>query len=245
MTNDRAAYDVVLFDLDGTLIDSEPGVHAAVRHALLEGFGIASTTAELEEFMGPPLDDVLPRVYGITDPADIQRFFGLYCDHYFHGTEYDFDPYPGVLDVVRDLHGRGATLGLATAKPHESASRILDHAGIADFFTVVAGSESDGSRQAKDEVVAHAFHLLGLDGSASSAVMVGDRALDVRAGLAHGADAIGVTWGYATPGELDDIGATHVVGDAAALRTVLLPLGQNSPPCYPPFARRGSANRRP
>lgn len=215
-------YEVVLFDLDGTLIDSEPGVHAALRHALVEGFGIVPTPAELEEFMGPPLDDVLPRVYGIADPADIQRFLGLYCDVYFHGTEYDFDPYPGVLEIVRDLHERGVTLGLATAKPHESASRILERAGVADCFTVVAGSETDGSRQAKEEVVAHAFHLLGVDAAASSAVMVGDRALDVRAGLAHGADAIGVTWGYATPGELDDIGATHVVNDSAALRAVLV-----------------------
>jgi len=223
MTTDRAAYDVVLFDLDGTLVDSEPGVHAALRYALVEGFGVVPTSAELEEFMGPPLDEVLPRVYGIADRADIQRFLALYCDVYFHGTEYDFDPYPGVIDIVRDLHGRGVTLGLATAKPHESASRILERAGIADCFTVVAGSETDGSRQAKDEVVAHAFHLLGVDASASSAVMVGDRALDVRAGLAHGADAIGVTWGYATPGEFDNVGATHVVDDAAALRSFLLP----------------------
>lgn len=223
MSVGRPVYDVVLFDLDGTLVDSEPGVQAALRHALVEGFGIAPTSAELDEFMGPPLDYILPRVYGITDPADIQRFLDLYCEKYFHDTEYDFDPYPGVFELVRELHGHGVTLGLATAKPHESASRILERAGVADCFAVVAGSETDGSRQAKDEVVAHAFALLGVDAAASSAVMVGDRALDVRAGLAHGIDAIGVTWGYATPGELDDIGATHVVNDSRALRGRLLP----------------------
>lgn len=219
-----ARYDTVLFDLDGTLIDSEPGVHGALRHALVEGFGIAPTTGELEEFMGPPLDDVLPRVYGITDPADIQRFLDLYCEVYFFGLEYDFDPYPGVVDLVRDLHAADVRVGLATAKPHESAGRILDRAGIIDCFTVVAGSETDGSRQDKGEVVAHALELLGAAGGTppGRVAMVGDRALDMRAAHRHGIAPIAVAWGYAVPGELDDIGA-RVVSDAAGLRAVLFP----------------------
>ncbi len=223
MSGSAAAYAVVLFDLDGTLVDSEPGIHAALRHALLDGFGIVPTSAELDEFMGPPLDYILPRVYGITDPADIQRFLDLYCEKYFHDSEYDFDAYPGTFELVRELHGRGVTLGLATAKPHESASRILERAGIAEFFTVVAGSETDGSRQAKDEVVAYALDLLGAAADGTSAVMIGDRDLDVRAGLSHGTDAIGVTWGYSVPGEFDGIGATYVVDDATTLRAILLP----------------------
>jgi phosphoglycolate phosphatase len=216
------AYDVVLLDLDGTIIDSEPGVHAALRHALVTGFGISPTQAELEEFMGPPLDDVLPRLYGMTDRADIQRFFELYCEVYFHGTEYEFDVYPGMLELIRDLSDAGVVLSLATAKPAESAERILEHAGVVDRFTFVAGSGTDGSRQDKIEVLEHAFAQIEADGSTHRIVMVGDRALDVRAARAHDVDSIVVDWGYAPPGELDDCGATHRVSSVDALRARLL-----------------------
>ena len=220
---DAAPYDVVLLDLDGTIIDSAPGVFSAVRYGLVEGLGITPTTAQLEEFMGPPLHDVMPRVFGITDPADIRRFFDCYCEAYFHGTEYEYDPYPGMLDLIADLHAAGVRLVLATAKPHESATRILQHAGVEHRFDFVAGSETDGSRQDKADVIEHAFQQIEADGSTHRIVMVGDRALDVHAATAHGVDSIAVEWGYAPPGELDDCGATHRVVDARQLRALLLP----------------------
>jgi phosphoglycolate phosphatase len=216
------AYDVVLLDLDGTIIDSEPGVQEALRYALVTGFGISPTTAELEEFMGPPLSEVLPRVYALTDPADERRFFELYCEAYFHGTEYEFDVYPGMLELIRDVTDAGARVVLATAKPQESAERILARAGIADRFAFVAGSASDGSRQDKADVIEHAFEQIEADGSTHRIVMVGDRSLDARAAAAHGVDSIVVDWGYAPPGELDDCGATHHVSSVDALGTLLL-----------------------
>lgn len=214
------AYDLAVVDLDGTIIDSEPGVYEALRHACISAFGIVPTTTELDEFMGPPLSDVLPRVFGKTDPADEQRFHQAYCEAYFHGTEYDFDVYPGILELLRDLHGSGTRLVLGTAKPDVSAERILEHAGVRDLFEFVAGSHADGSRQDKVDVLRHAFENHPLDGR--RAVMIGDRALDVRAARAFDLDSIVVDWGYAPPGELDDCGATHRVSSIDALRTLLL-----------------------
>ena len=219
---DAAPYDVVLLDLDGTIIDSEPGVFSAVRHGLVEGLGITPTTAQLEEFMGPPLDDVMPRVFGITDPADIRRFFDCYCEAYFHGTEYEYDVYPGMLELIEQLHASGVRLVLATAKPQESATRILEHAGVADRFDFVAGSETDGSRQHKAAVIEHAFTEIEADGTTHRIVMVGDRALDIHAAASHRVDSIAVEWGYAPAGELDECGATHRVADAAQLKALLL-----------------------
>lgn len=216
-----AAYDVAVFDLDGTIIDSEPGVYEALRHACITAFGFVPTTTQLDEFMGPPLSEVLPRVFGKADPADEQRFHQAYCEAYFHGTEYDFDVYPGILDLLADVHAAGTRLVLGTAKPDVSAERILEHAGVADLFEFVAGSHADGTRQDKIDVLAHAFENHPLDGRRT--VMVGDRALDVRAARAFGLDSIVVDWGYAPPGELDDCGATHRVSTAAHLRTLLLP----------------------
>jgi phosphoglycolate phosphatase len=217
------AYDVVLLDLDGTLIDSEPGVQAAVRHALRTGFNIDPTQAQLEEFMGPPLSDVLPRVFGLTETADEERFFELFCAVYFHGMEYDFDLYPGMLGLIDELASAGVVIALATAKPAESAERILKHAEIVDRFTFVAGSASDGSRQDKVDVLEHTFMNMQANASTHRIAMIGDRALDLHAARAHGVDGIAVYWGYAPQGELDDCDATHRVTTVAELRQVLLP----------------------
>ncbi len=222
--NGEPPYEVVLLDLDGTIIDSEPGVFTATT-AALSVLGIVPTQTELAEFMGPPLIEVMPRLYGISDPAEIQRFFDRYCEVYFHGTEYEFDTYPGMLELITSLASAGVRLVLATAKPHESATRILDHAGIGGLFEFVAGSETDRSRQDKAEVLEHAFTTIDADGGTHRIVMVGDRALDVRAARAHGVDSIAVDWGYAAPGELDDCGCTHRVQTAAQLRALLLPAG--------------------
>jgi len=221
--HDNPPYNLVLLDLDGTIIDSEPGVQAAVRHALITGFGITPTQAELEEFMGPPLSDVLPRIFGLNDPADEQRFFKLFCEVYFHEMEYDFDVYPGMLDLVTDLFDAGVAIALATAKPSESAERILQHANIDHQFTFVAGSASDGSRQNKTDVLEHAFTQMQVNPVTHRIVMVGDRALDLHAAQAHGVDSIAAYWGYAPTGELDDCAATHRATTVAELRNVLLP----------------------
>ena len=216
-----APYDVVLLDLDGTILDSEPGVHEALRHAITKGFGIVPTQQELEEFMGPPLSEVLPRVFGLTDPADEQLFFELYCERYFHGTEYEFDVYPGMSQLVSDLHAAGIRVCLATSKPDASAVRIREHAGLLPCFDFVGGSHVDGSRQDKVEVVAHTLAAIGASAATHRIVMIGDRALDAQAAEAHGLDSILVTWGYAAAGELD--GATRVVSSAGALLALLLP----------------------
>ena len=223
LPSNNLPYDLVLLDLDGTMVDSEPGVQSAVRHALITGFGITPTKDELEEFMGPPLSDVLPRIFGLNDPADEKLFFELFCAVYFHGMEYDFDLYPGMLDLVNDLFDAGVSIALATSKPAESAERILQHANIDHRFTFIAGSESDGSRQNKTDVLAHAFTQMQANASTHRIVMVGDRALDLHAAQDHGVDSIAAYWGYAPLGELDDCAATHRVASVAELRKVLLP----------------------
>ena len=223
MTAAAPRYDVVLLDLDGTIIDSEPGVQAALRHALMTGFDIVPTQAQLEEFMGPPLSEVLPRVFGLHDPSDEQRFFELYCEVYFHGTEYEFDLYPGMAALIADLQAAGSRVCLATAKPDASAARILEHADLLQLFEFVGGSHIDGSRQDKVEVLEHTLRCIDADSQRHRIVLVGDRALDVRAAEAHGLDSIAVTWGYATPGELDAAGATGTATAVSDLRRLLLP----------------------
>lgn len=213
--------DVILFDLDGTVIHSEAGIHISLR-AALAALGIEPTDEELAGFMGPPLAQVLERLYGITDPAAIQLFSEGFQGSYFHAAEYEFEVYPGLPALLEELGAAGVTLALATAKPHESATRIIDRAGLGHLFAFVAGSENDNSRQDKAEVIAHALAGIDADVRTHRVVMVGDRDLDIRAARSLGIDGIAVTWGYGTLDELSDCGAIGLADDADALRALLL-----------------------
>lgn len=123
--------------------------------------------------------------------------------------------YDGVPEALTDLAGAGFRLALATSKPTPFAERIVTHFGLAHFFGFVSGATMDGSRSHKTDIIDHALASLGQD--AGTAVMVGDREQDVRGALASGVRSIGVGWGYAEPGELEQAGAGEIVATPAAL----------------------------
>jgi phosphoglycolate phosphatase len=215
-------YEVVLLDLDGTIIDSLPGIAVSVRHGL-EAIGFTGVTDEvIMKFMGPPLKDVLVDHYGRPE-SDIDSFFTAYKEKYFDNAEYDFELYPGLAQLIADLNAAGVTLILATAKPDVSAERILQHAKLDHLFAIVAGSHEDGSRQHKTDVLTHAFELASIDHTAGSIVMVGDRDSDIVAAEHFGIDSIAITYGYAPEGELEALSPTFYAANADELRAILLP----------------------
>ena len=215
-------YEVVLLDLDGTMIDSLPGIAVSVRHGL-QAIGFTEVTDEvIMKFMGPPLKDVLVDHYGRPE-SDIGSFFTAYKEMYFDNAEYDFELYPGLAKLIEDLHAAGVMLILATAKPDVSAERILQHAKLDHLFAIVAGSHEDGSRQVKTDVLAHAFELASIDHTNTSIVMVGDRDTDIVAAEHFGIDSIAITYGYAPEGELEALSPTFYASNADELRAILLP----------------------
>ncbi|MFM8154661.1 MAG: HAD hydrolase-like protein [Actinomycetes bacterium] len=220
MTSPR--YEVVLLDLDGTVIDSLPGIAVSVRHGL-EAIGFEEITDEvIMKFMGPPLKDVLVDHFGRPE-SDIDGFFAAYKEMYFDDAEYDFELYPGLGRLIEDLNAAGVMLILATAKPDVSAERILRHAKLDHLFAIVAGSHEDGSRQVKTDVLAHAFELASIDHTGTSIVMVGDRDTDIVAAEHFGIDSIAITYGYAPAGELEALSPTFYAANADELRAILLP----------------------
>ena len=212
--------DVILIDLDGTITDSIPGIFRCLRLALpvigMEGID----DDELRTWLGPPLRVTLLERYGRTE-EDLDRFVVAYRAEYFGGGEYEFEVFPGMEQLIRDIGVSDTRLVLATAKPIESAERVLTRAGLIDSFDFVSGTELDLMRQDKPSVIAHGVESVGLDITTVDAVMVGDRKEDVAGGRHHGFRTAGVRWGYADPGELEDADATYLVADAAELRAVL------------------------
>ncbi|MCW2676111.1 MAG: putative hydrolase [Modestobacter sp.] len=211
---------LVLFDLDGTLVDSAPGIWASVRVAAGELGLPAPTPAQLRSMVGPPLQDGFAAVFGITGD-DVDRAVTAYRAHYAAGAMFDAPPYPGVAELLAELRAGGATLAVATSKPEEFAVAILAHVGLLAEFAGVHGASFDGRVRHKDQVVAAA---LATHPDGDRPVLVGDRAQDVLGARVHGLPCIGAGWGPAPPGELADAGAAVVVATPGEVPAALATL---------------------
>jgi phosphoglycolate phosphatase len=202
---------LVLFDLDGTLVDSSPGIHSSVRFAARELGLPAPTPAQLRGMVGPPLQDGFALVLGVP-AGDVPHAVSAYRAHYTAGALLDVTVHPGIPDLLAALTGGGALLAVATSKPEPFAVRVLAHTGLLPAFASVHGATLDGAVRHKDQVVAAALaaHPDGRD-----PVLVGDRAHDVLGAAAHGVPCIGAGWGPAEDGELEAAGAAAVVATPA------------------------------
>ena len=217
MTNSR----VVLFDLDGTITDSAPGIIACIRYALADMGLEGPDDNAMRSFLGPPLVDTFINHFGVT-PAESTRMIAKYRERYHDVGEYENAVYAGLPEILADLQAQGATIATATSKPTESATRILTHFGLDGYFTFIGGAEMHGARQHKADVIAHTLEELGIDDPGATDIhMVGDRSHDVLGAKAFGIPTIGVLWGYGSRAELTDAGAVSIVDDAAQLRALL------------------------
>jgi phosphoglycolate phosphatase len=195
----------VLFDLDGTLTDPGEGFANCVSHAL-SSLGCARHSAgEIRKHVGPPLQETLALLLEGTG-VNVQDAVALYRERYGTVGYLENSVYPGIEPVLRGLQARGIALYLATSKPTIYARRILEHFGLAGFFRGVHGSELDGTRSAKIELIAHVLGAESLDPAQTT--MVGDRAQDVAGALANGVRPIAALWGYGSRDELVAAGAT-------------------------------------
>jgi phosphoglycolate phosphatase len=223
-TTATPAFDVVLFDLDGTLTDSAPGIIACLTYAL-ECLGIAPPDpVTMRSHLGPPLASTLRDHYGVDDEG-IAFAIAKYRERYHHLGEYENAVFDGIPELLADLAASGMTLAVATSKPTESATRILEHFGLAGAFAFIGGAEMHGPRQHKADVIEHTLDSLVAQGRmrpGDATVMIGDREHDIRGARAHGIPGIGVLWGYGDENELLIAGAVQVVSTPAALGVALL-----------------------
>ena len=196
----------MLFDLDGTLVDSTPGIWASIRVAAAELGLPEPSSGQLRAMVGPPLEEGFAGAFGLL-PDDVARAVAAYRAHYTAGAMFDAAVYPGVPELLDRLRADGATLAVATSKPEPFALRILDHVGLLPRFASVHGATLDGRVRHKDQVVAAA---LAAHPDGDRPVLVGDRSHDVLGARAHGLPCIGAGWGPAPPGELAAAGAAAV-----------------------------------
>ena len=217
MTN---AYTCILFDLDGTIVDSAPGILESLRFVYRE-LGLAvPETSELMAWVGPPILDSF-RDLAHLDAEESARALAIYREHYIVNGVNDATIFDGMPEVLRAVRDSGIPFSLATSKPEVPATAILEHAGLVDLFTVITGASADEVRSAKKDVVAEALiRLRNLGADVSRPVLVGDRIHDVEGAMANNVPTIMVTWGYGTPAERE--GAIAIVNGAPELLDLLL-----------------------
>ena len=202
-------YDIILFDLDGTLTESGLGIVNSILFAL-ERFDIhEKDTEKLKKFIGPPLAESFMNFYGFSEDA-AKKAVG-FCQEYLKEKGiFEAPLYNGIEALLRDLKEVGKTLYVATSKPEVFARQILEHLQVHNYFQDIVGSNIDGTRIKKDEIISAILEKNGVTNK-SKVVMVGDREHDVMGARKVGIDSIGVLYGYGDYDELVVAGATHIV----------------------------------
>ena len=210
-------YKYILFDLDGTLDDPFEGITKSVAHAMNK-FGIICDRSKLGCFIGPPLTDSFINYFGLTESM-AKKAVEYYREYYRPMGIFEVNIYDGIPDLLARLKGLGCELILATSKPKIFADMILEKYGLMQYFSATFGSELDGTRVKKAEVIAYAHEQHGFD--KSQAIMVGDRMHDVEGAHECGIPCIGVTFGYGDRAEHEACGTDYIVDSVAELGKLL------------------------
>lgn len=195
----------VLFDLDGTLIDSSEGITKSVRYTL-DYFGMEENDEQvLRTFIGPPLIDSFEKIYGFTHEKALKAV-EKYRERYNAIGIFECSLYPGVQEILRKLKEQGYRIGMASSKPEISCRRILAHFDILKYFDDVVGATMDGTINSKEEVLAEVFRRWS-DLSADEMCLIGDTMFDVNGANAYKIPCIAVSFGFGDVEEMTAAGA--------------------------------------
>ena len=210
--------DILLFDLDGTLTDSGPGIMKAGQYAL-RAFGIERDWRELSFFVGPPLTDTFAR---FVPAQDVDAAAAKFREYYLKDGWLDNAPYPGIPELLAHLKAQGKRLFVATSKLDTIAVQVLEHFGLAPYFEAICGAPLGDKEAGKKENVVRAALKVANCTDLSRAVLVGDRAHDVLGGHRAGLDVIGVLYGYGDREELEQAGADRIAATPEEITELIL-----------------------
>lgn len=212
-------YQYILFDLDGTLTNSELGITKSVQHALKK-FGIeVEDRTVLRPFIGPPLGESFQVYYGLSK-EESEQAIKYYRERFSVKGLYENEVYEGVEKMLQDLKESGKELILATSKPEKFTMLILEHFDLLKYFDFVAGATMDGSRGEKADVIRYALELSGIEDK-SEVIMIGDRKFDILGAKENGLASMGVLYGFGDREELTEAGADYIVETAEDIVKIL------------------------
>jgi len=214
-------YTNIIFDLDGTMVDSVVGITNSIIYALQKYDIEIPNEDELKKFIGPPLIDSFQELYGFSR-EEAMTAFEYYRDYYRAKGIFECSVFPGIEDLLKSLKENGKNLMVATAKVEQYANIVLEHFGLTEYFTCVAGSNLDGTRAHKDEIILSVLERCRIT-DREHTLMIGDRMHDILGAKYASIDSIGVLFGYGTKEELEDAGADIIAASVDDLKTILSP----------------------
>lgn len=213
-------YDVFLFDLDGTLTDTGPGIRNSVAYALKQQGIDVGDMSELNRFIGPPLIDSFRNFYGMND-EQAAKAVADYRSVYNQKGIYENNIYDGMRELLKTLFEMGKTLAVATSKPERFAGLILDDLQISQYFKLVAGADMEGKRNKKSAVIEYALDALNVT-DRSRVLLIGDTKFDVIGARECGIDCLGVLFGYGSRQELEQEGAAYICEDVHSIMELVI-----------------------
>lgn len=212
-------YDVIIFDLDGTLSDSGEGITKSVQYAL-EKMGVKEDNLDnLKHFVGPPLKEEIMISYGFTADKATEAV-ALYRERYIPIGIYETSLYDGVIELLKALKENDKIIAIGTSKPQKMAEEVLKYLNIDSYFDFVMGADLIGGKQSKADVLNALLDVLPIKDK-SRMLMVGDTKYDVEGANALAIDCIGVSYGYGDKKDMLDLGAVTVVDKALELLEIL------------------------
>lgn len=213
-------YKTILFDLDGTLTNPAQGITRSIQYAL-SSFGIIETNMDiLLKFIGPPLTDSFKEFYNFDD-EQAAKAIDKYREYFVEKGIFENEVYDGIKELLDRLMESSKDIILATSKPTVFANQILEHFGMRKYFSLVVGSNLDGTRVNKTEVIEHVFEVKG-DNAKEKAIMVGDRKYDIVGAQKVGIDVVGVLYGFGSYDELTSLSPTYIASTVHELGSILL-----------------------
>ena len=211
-------YKTILFDFDGTVFDTADGITRSIQYAIRK-HGMDAPLEDLLCFVGPPLVDKFMEVFGV-DEGQAVKLVADFRERYLPVGVYESAPFPGIHDLLGSLREIGFATGIATSKPQVLAELLLEKAQLKALFDVVVGTNPQVNNQSKWEVITRAMEAL--DADPGSTVLVGDTKYDVIGASRCGIPCIGVRWGSAAAGELEEAGAKAVAATMDELKVFLM-----------------------
>jgi len=213
-------YKYILFDLDGTLTDPKVGITKSVKYALNKNNIEVESLDDLIKFIGPPLKESFMEFYSF-DKERANKAIEYYREYFKDKGIFENEVYEGMPELLRDLKSNGFIIAIATSKPTVFAERIVEHFALKEYFNIVVGSNLDGSRTNKGEVISYVLEQLNIN-NLEEVVMIGDRKHDIIGAHKNNIDSIGVLYGYGDLEEFQEVAPKHVVGSVSDLYKLII-----------------------
>ena len=208
---------IFLFDLDGTLTDSEEGILKAFKYTL-EKMNLEKVDDEiLKNYIGPPLNETFKRKFNLYD-EDNNRAIVYFREYYREYGKYENIPYKRMKELLEKL-SKNNTLAVATSKVEDQAIEIVKHFDL-DYFDLIVGATEGSSRSKKYEIIEYVLNKLEVK-DRSKVYMIGDRFTDINGAHRAGINSIGVLWGFGSKEELEDCKADYIVKSVEELESLI------------------------